>query len=438
MRPPHAPTRASRLQRTPRLGVCVLLIALCGGWGCGASAAARPAAPPPRAAGADTPSTLILLSFDGWRWDYHTKAPTPNLRRLMARGVRAERLIPVFPTKTFPNHYTIVTGLYPVHHGIVGNTMRDPSTGLRFSLGDRKMMGDTRWWAGEPLWVTATRQGRRSATLFWPGSEAEIAGMRPDYWLPYDGTLPNEARVDRILAWLDLPAAERPAFITGYFNDADDAGHVWGPESRAVRDAIARLDVLLGRLVRGLEARQLLDRVNIVVVSDHGMAGRRADRVIALADYLDLDTVEIVEIDPHLTLNVRGASVEDVYRRLARAHPHLRVYRRDQTPEHWRFRGHPRIPAIVGMSDEGWILAARRPAVAAAPGRTSGNHGYDPRVRAMHGLFVAAGPAFRRGATAPPFETVHVYTALAGALGVTPAPNDGDPRVAERLMSAPD
>jgi len=382
---------------------------------------------------AEPPSTLILLSFDGWRWDYHTKAPTPNLHALMARGVRAERLIPVYPTKTFPNHYSIVTGLYPEHHGVVGNTMREPGTTLRFMLSDRRMVGDSRWWGGEPIWVTAKRQGLRTATLFWPGSEAAIGGLRPDRWLPYDGALPNEVRVDRILAWLDLPASARPALITGYFSDTDDSGHRAGPDSVDVWRAIVRLDGMVGRLLAGIAARQLTERINLVIVSDHGMAARMSDRKIALADYIDLRHIDIVEIDPHLTLNVRRGTVDEIHRRLARAHPHLHVYLKAQSPPHWRYRQHPRIPAIVGVVDEGWTLVSRRAPWPAIAGRVTGNHGYDPQAISMHGLFVAAGPAFKQGQVVAPFENVHIYDALASALGVQPAPNDGDPAIARQL-----
>jgi predicted AlkP superfamily pyrophosphatase or phosphodiesterase len=404
-----------------------------------------PAAPPSAAATAASPRppTLILLSFDGWRWDYDRKAPTPHLHRLMARGVRAERLIPSFPSKTFPNHYTIVTGLYPGHHGIVANNMYDPDSGLWFSLANREAVGDTRWWGGEPIWVTAQRQGLRTATLFWPGSEAPIGNLRPDDWSPYDGTLTNAERVDRILAWLDRPDAERPRFITGYFEDTDDAGHQYGPESPELRDAVTKLDVALGRLIDGIDARGLTDRVNLVVTSDHGMSETSVDRVIVIDDYLDdylrAGSVEIIDLDPTIGLAPRGVGVDEVYRRLAGAHPHLRVYRKEDSPTRWRYRDHPRIPAIVGVADDGWRIR-RRPAIAsasadAAPARTVGGaHGYDPEVRNMHGLFVAAGPSFRRDVVVPPFENVHIYHALAAALNLRPAQNDGDPAIARRLL----
>jgi len=396
-------------------------------------------------AGNTQPPTLIVLSFDGWRWDYDRKAPTPNLHRLMARGVRAERLIPSFPSKTFPNHYTIVTGLYPGHHGIVANTMYDPTTGLRFSLANREAVGDAQWWGGEPLWVTLHRHGLRAATLFWPGSEAPIGGMRPHDWLLYDHTLTNTKRVDRVLNWLDRPTADRPALITAYFSDTDDAGHDHGPESVELREAVGRLDVALGQLIDGIAARGLTDRVNLVIASDHGMSETSVDRVIVIDDYLEdylrAGSVEIIDLDPTISLVPRGASVDEVYRRLAGAHPHLRVYRKEHSPAHWRYRDHPRIPAIVGVADDGWRVSRRlekqAASVATAVKRTVGGaHGYDPQVRSMHGLFVAAGPSFRRGVVVPPFENVHIYHALAAALNVPAAPNDGDPAIARRLLAA--
>lgn len=381
-------------------------------------------------------TTLVLISLDGFRWDYHAKAPAPHLRRLMARGVTAERLIPVYPTKTFPNHYSIVTGLYPARHGIVSNNIREPETNRRFTMADREAMGDPRWWRGEPLWVTAERQGRRTATLFWPGSEAPIDGVRPDEWTPYDESVPNHERVVRILRWLALPRGRRPAFITGYFSDVDDAGHEAGPESAAVREAIASVDGLVGAIADGIAAMGLADEVSLVVVSDHGMTTISSDRLIPLGEYLDLSTVDVVDLDVHLGLNPREGSADELHRRLAHAHPHLRVYRRHETPAAWRYREQARIPAIVGVADEGWMMVRSGSRLATGPRRVRGNHGFDPGLRSMHGLFVAAGPAFRRGVTVPPFENVHIYNALAAAIGVTPALNDGSPAIAQQLLTS--
>ena len=227
------------------------------------------AAPAAQRSRDDTP-ILILISLDGWRWDYIDRQPAPNLKALAARGVRAKAMIPSFPVLTFPNHYTIVTGLYPEHHGVVGNSMRDPAMPERFSM-SAETARDARWWGGEPLWVTAIRQGRRAATMFWPGSEAAIGGVRPTYWMPYDNTLGNRERVAQAIAWVALPAAERPSFVSLYFEEVDTAGHDFGPDSPQLAAAVSHLDDALGELVAGVQRLGLDDRTSLVVVSDHGM-----------------------------------------------------------------------------------------------------------------------------------------------------------------------
>ncbi|MBI4886752.1 MAG: alkaline phosphatase family protein [Acidobacteria bacterium] len=385
--------------------------------------------------------TVILLSIDGWRWDYDTRAPAPNLRSLMARGVRAENLIPSFPSKTFPNHYTIVTGLYPGHHGIVANAIKDPATGRLFAMSRTAEVRDPMWWGGEPIWVTAQRAGQSAAAMFWPGSEAPIHGMLPRYWKAYDEDYPPADRVDQVLAWLDLPAERRPTLVTLYFSDVDGAGHRGGPDSSDVRDAIVRVDGYVGRLLRGLERRGLQDAVNLVVVSDHGMANVSRDRVVVLDDYVSLDDDEVVDINPTLGVVPSAGREEPVFRALANAHPRLTVYRRAETPLQWRYRDHPRIPPIVGVMDEGWQIVRRGTAAAVAAGRLrppGGQHGYDPALMSMRGIFVAAGPAFRTGATVPAFENVQIYNVLAQVLHVTPAANDGGTDVARMLLKQRD
>jgi predicted AlkP superfamily pyrophosphatase or phosphodiesterase len=383
------------------------------------------------------PPTIILISFDGWRWDYHTRIPVPNLRRLMARGVRAEGLIPSFPSKTFPNHYSIVTGLYPGHHGIVANSIWDAATQRMFTLGSRKEVQDPMWWGGEPIWVTAERAGLATATLFWPGSEAPLQGVRPRYWEPYNESLPGAARVERVLRWLDLPPAERPRFITLYFEDTDTAGHADGPDSEAVRAAAIRSDGYLGQLSEGLRRRGLLNRVNIIVVSDHGMSATSPSRVVVLDDYISLNDVTVSDINPTLGLFPKAGREEAVYRALSRAHPRLKVYRRSETPPHWHYRDHPRIPPIVGVVDDGWQVMRRtslNDILQTNVRGAGGQHGYDPRNKSMQALFVAAGPAFKEGTTVSAFENVHIYNVLASVLGVTPVRNDGEPAVGRRLM----
>lgn len=381
----------------------------------------------------DRHATLILISFDGWRWDYVDRFAAPHVRSLIGRGVRAEALIPGFPSKTFPNHYTLVTGLYPGHHGVVANNIHDPQTGRRFSMSNRREVQDAMWWGGEPIWVRLQNAGQTTAPMFWPGSEAPILGQYPTYRMQYNESLSGGARVERVLSWLDLPSEKRPTFLTLYFEDVDSAAHDSGPESRDVHDAVRRVDGHLGSLLRGLERRGLDDDVNIVVTSDHGLAAASEDRVVVLDDYIDLGDVDIVDLNPTLGLLPKAGREDAVYTALAKAHPRLRVYRKRDTPQHWHFRDHPRIPPIVGVVDEGWQVA-RRATMAERVGRRlfgpRGVHGYDPReAMSMRGVFVAAGPAFKRGVSVPPFENVSVYNVLTAVLGVSSAPNDGDPAV---------
>ena len=404
-------------------GALALVAALAGG--CRTAPPAGPAAPPA------TP-TVIVLSMDGWRWDYDTKATLPAIRRLIAGGVRAKGLVPGFPTKTFPNHYSIVTGLYPGHHGVIGNAMVDAGIAGRFTVSNPAQVGNAAWWGGEPLWVTAIRQGRLASALFWPGSEAAIGGIRPTDWAPFDVTTSAEARVDRLLTWLDRPPDRRPALLLAYISDADEAGHDFGPDSPELIAALRRVDRAIARLLTGLETRGLAGRVNVVLVSDHGMATTSRDRVIALSDYLDPAAVDVIDINPHLAVAPKTMDADDIYRRLVHAHPHLRVYRKADTPPAWRFRDQPRVPPIVGVADEGWSLV-RQPIPSDAHFGL-GQHGYDPSVAAMHGWFVANGPAFRRGIVVPEFPNVDVYDVLARVLGIRPAPNDGNPATAAQLL----
>ena len=381
--------------------------------------------------GGDSP-IVILVSIDGWRWDYLARYSAPTLSALAARGVVAEGLVPVFPSKTFPNHYTIVTGLYPDRHGIVSNNMVDPALPGRFSLAEssREVQRDTRWWGGEPIWVTVERHGFNAVTMFWPGSDAEIAGDRPSRWRMYDGYVSNADRVDQILTWLREPDPARPAFATIYFSDVDSAGHDGGPDSTEVREAIARVELAMARLMDGIAKLGLSARTNVVVVSDHGMAANSVDRVIALDDYVDLSTVDVIDWSPVLAVTPRVGSPETLYRALKDRHPALQVFRKDELPAHYRLAGHPRLPAVIGIADDGWTITSRD-RMSRVRG---GQHGYDPKYRSMHGLFIAAGPAFKSGVTVPAFESIHVYELLCRVLGIRPAANDGDPKVTAGIM----
>lgn len=369
---------------------------------------------------------VILVSIDGWRWDYIDRADVPNLKALAARGVRSQGLVPSFPSVTFPNHYTIVTGLVPDHHGIVSNVIFDRRIGPEKFTMSAATAKDSRWWGGEPIWMTAIAQGQKSAAMFWPGSEA----VKPTYWRPFDDNVSNADRVTQVLDWMKLPEADRPTFSTLYFSEVDHAGHAGGPDSPELLAAAAHVDQAMGLLLRGIDALGLADRTTYVVVSDHGMAPTSDTRRIFLDDYISPDAIDVVDLSPNLAVNPRGNTPPDeLYRTLVNKHPALAVYTREQLPKGLQYGTNARIPAVVGMAEVGWTITTHAAADSRAKaGRTFGGgaHGYDPRYREMHGLFIAAGARIRRGVVAPEFQNTQIYNFMCELLHLTPAANDGD------------
>jgi predicted AlkP superfamily pyrophosphatase or phosphodiesterase len=374
--------------------------------------------------GGESSSTVLLISLDGFRWDYFEKTDTPNLDRLAQTGVKARGLIPVFPTKTYPNHYSIITGLYPENSGVVGNIMFDPIMGDTFSVYERESVSDGRWYGGEPLWVTAEKQGVTAATLFWAGSEAEINGLRPSYWYPYDHDLPHADRIQQALAWFDLPQEHRPRLICMYFPDIDDGGHI-GTNSPELMEAIQRVDSSLGVFFEGLIQRGMMEEVNFVVLSDHGMAEIDSTQVIFLDDYIDIDKAGVINWTPVLGLRPPEIELDNIYSALKGAHPRMQVYQREEMPSHLFYSKHHRIPLIIGIADEGWSISTRAN-YAQNPGLFNGGaHGYDWSYPSMRGIFIARGPAFNHGQTIDHFQNIHIYPLLAKILDIKPAPHDG-------------
>ena len=368
--------------------------------------------------------SVVLISLDGFRWDYLDRPGAVHLRALAAAGVRAERMVPAFPSKTFPNHYSIVTGLYPEHHGIVANSMQDSVLG-HFAIGDNPATQDGRWWFGEPIWVTAEKQGVRSASYFWPGSEAPIEGVRPTWYKKYDGKVPRADRVRDVLDWLALPADSAPRMITAYFSDADDAGHSYGPLSAQVDSAIVRVDSAVGAIVDGIAKMGLTGKVNVIVVADHGMTEISGARSIFLDDYLSLDSLEVIDWTPVAAIAPKQGRDNYVYAKLHGANSHLAVYRKADVPARFHFNEGSRITAIVAIADEGWTITTHQRASRAPRGGSGGTHGYDNQLPSMGALFVAEGPAFKRGLRVPPFQNIHVYALLAQLLHLQPAHTDG-------------
>ncbi|MBI3504459.1 MAG: alkaline phosphatase family protein [Proteobacteria bacterium] len=399
------------------------LLALAAAIAASACPSSLPSTPAPHRAPHRAP-VVVLVSLDAFRWDYLQRPAAVNLRALAARGVHAERLVPSFPSKTFPNHYTLVTGLYPEHHGIVANVMADSALG-RFATGADPAVRDGRWFGGEPIWVTAEKQHVRTAPDFWPGSEAKIDGVRPTWYTPFDATTSRADRVRRALARLAMPADRAPRLVTLYLNDVDDASHAVGPFGARTDSAIAQVDSAVGALVDGIDRLHLTDVVDLVVVSDHGMAPVAPERTIFLDDYVAMDSLEVIDWTPVAAIAPRPGREAYVYARLSTANPHLAIYRKRDVPARLHFDSNPRITPIVGIAEEGWSISTHERASHAGSAGAGGAHGYDNQLASMGALFVAAGPAFRRGVTVPPFQNIHVYPVLAKLLGVTPARTDG-------------
>ncbi len=380
--------------------------------------------PPPE------PAPVILISVDGLRADYLRRGITPAISALAARGVTTAAMRPSFPSLTFPNHYTLVTGLRPDRHGIVNNNMDDPDLG-RFALSRREAVEDGRWWAdAEPIWVTAERAGLATATMFWPGSEAAIRGVRPGRWLPFDGKMPNRDRVAQLLAWLD--GTPRPRFLTLYFDTVDHDGHDFGPDSAEVNRAVAEVDARIGDLLAGLAARGI--DANIILVADHGMAQVSSRQRILLDGLIDPGAVRFVAGGAMAAMNPLPGREAEVRAALLRPHPHMACHDKAYVPPALQYGRHRRVPALVCIAEPGWMiwLSAPTPEQAAKP--LAGMHGYDPAHPSMAASFVAAGPAFRAGLVLPPFDNVHVHPLLLRLLGLPPMATDGDAAVLQPAL----
>ena len=372
----------------------------------------------------EVPPTVILVSLDGFRWDYMEANETPTLDRLAVEGVRAAALVPSFPSKTFPNHYSIATGLYPEHHGIVENSFYDPERDDWFSLVDHEDNTDPTWFLGEPIWITAEKQGQPTATMFWVGSEVPFDGILPTTMVPYNGSVPFDSRVDTVLSWLDEPADARPRLITLYMSEPDGAGHAHGPESAEVSAAVGSVDGSVGRLVEGLETRGLLDAVDLIVLSDHGMADLSDDRVIFLDDSIDSWALSISNWGSVTQIWAEEEEIAGLLEQLSGV-AHLACARKEELPAHLHFSESPRIAPLVCVADPGWTTTSRSWYESYGLGYAA-THGWDPEAPDMQGLFVARGPHLVEGEVVQPFENVEIYGLMCEILGLEPASNDGD------------
>ena len=376
------------------------------------------------------PSTpLILISIDGFRWDYFDKVETPNFDRLIANGSKADGLKTSYPSKTFPNHISIVTGNYPSNHGIISNYFYDADFDEYFYIGAGSTAAqDGKWIDAEPIWVTIEKQAKRAMIMFWPMSDAEIMGIRPSKYYVYNEDPTNLDRMDQILSWLLHTGNARPSFLASYFSVVDSKGHSYGPDGDETIEAIRVVDKAIGHLINGLEAQNILNEVNIMIVSDHGMTETPDTKVVNIADYINLDDVVTVGGGPFMEIRPNEGKLESVYQALQNI-DNTQVFKKEDIPDKFNYKNNNRIEPILLLADEHWSIMT--------PGRTpiAGSHGYDPDYQSMNGIFIAHGPAFKSGFSGPEIHNIHLYEMMCKILGVVPANNDGSLEISKVFLN---
>lgn len=410
--------------RTSALLLCATLALA----GC-ATAPATSNAPVPQASmPQEAHAPVLLISIDGFRNDYLDRGLTPTLAAMAAGGARAEYIRPSYPSITFPNHYTLITGLRPDHHGVIANFMTDPDIpGVRFSMFDPATVGDERWWdGGKPLWTSVREQGGRAAAMFWVGSEAPVHGARPEFWRPFDIKVTSQQRVQQVLQWLALPATERPHFITLYFDKVDTIGHRYGPDSAELNAALGEVDSAIGELLAGIRTQGLQQKINIVVTSDHGMTATQPDRQIYLDELVDVSKLDFGWTGAYASFNALPGGEAAARQLLAGTYPHINCITREQIPARFEYGHHRRVPAYICTAELGWQVTTRQ-AEKRKGHELLGEHGYDNTLPDMYSPFIGHGPAFAQGLTIAPIDNVDIYPLLARLLNITPARNDGNP-----------
>lgn len=438
------PSIGSRTARTWCLVAATLLVAACGAPQASETSSPTSAASPAAVPAGSSPTGgvndlrhipaeyLVLVSFDGFRADYLDLYETPAFDRVIDAGASAEGLIPPYPSLTFPSHYSLVTGLWPGSHGIVGNRFHDPVRDEEYNYRDSDDVTDGSWYGGEPIWAGAENQGMVAASYFWVGSEAEIAGARPTYWYPYDGSVDGTTRVDQVIDWLAMPEERRPHVVTLYFSDVDGAGHGNGPLSMEVEEAVTRVDGYLDRLIRGISTLPHGERVNIVLVSDHGMAAAPASDAVPV-DLSTFPGARLVSGGGAGSIHVEGseADVRAVHASVRAQLPaDVGVHLRTEAPADLHLSGTARAGDVLVVPPIGVTVVP----AGVEPGGPRWTHGWYPDDEIMHGIFIAAGPRIREGARLRAFSAVDLYPFLMELVGLEPREVDGDPATLADLI----
>lgn len=365
---------------------------------------------------------VLLVSMDGFRWDYIRRAQTPNFHRMAREGVRVPFINNTFITKTFPCHYSIVTGLYEESHGIIANRMYDPVFNETFTMGTTA----GKWWdEGHPLWNLVQRHGLKSAVYFWPGSESEIRGLRPNIWRPYNESVPFKVRVDTVISWLNNSSYVIDLALL-YFNEPDTTGHMYGPDSQEVLQKVADMDEILGYIFDKLNETGLLDTVNLIVTSDHGMVAiDPRNKAIDLSEHIDISAIAIMPDDGPVThIQAVSGREDELYNNLSTI-SHMQVFKKEDIPDKWHYKNNRRILPILGVADEGWMIYKNQSRLSPYALGQKGTHGYDNHLSSMKPIFFARGPKTKRNVTVTPFNSVDIYALVAELLGIPPGPHNG-------------
>jgi predicted AlkP superfamily pyrophosphatase or phosphodiesterase len=363
---------------------------------------------------------VILISMDGFRWDYIYRGITPNLNKLADEGVHALSLRPSFPSKTFPNHYSIITGMYPENHGIIFNSFTNTFTGETYRIGDTISTRQSKWYKGEAFWETANRHNIKTASFFWVGSEQDVDYKRPTYFYHYNQNISFEERVNGVIKWLQLPENERPQFITLYFEEPDSKGHSFGPNSPETNKAIALVDSMLGLLIDKLKNIGMENKVNIIVVSDHGMTEISDKRIINIEEILKDYKCKFYGMGTSIMIDAEPDKLNEIYQTLKKNEKNYRVYMKDEIPEYFHFSKNPFILPIIVIAETGWTLVTNEYFKRTRSYSIRGEHGFDNHHLDMHGIFIAKGPAFRSGYKTGTLWNVDVYPLLCKIFNITP------------------
>lgn len=362
----------------------------------------------------------VIISLDGLRWDYLDAYDVPFMNQLAREGVKAV-MQPSFPSKTFPNHYTLATGLTPDHHGIITNTFWDREKGVEFSLGNKVTRADGKYYGGDPVWLTAKHQGVKTATVFWVGSDVAIQGEHPTYWLDYQTEqMDYPGRIDEVIRLLKLPEKDRPHLVMAYFEEPDRSGHSYGPMHRMTRRAMEDMDLLLSNLWARIQLLPFADKVNLIITGDHGMTSVDPKRFVDIDDLLPKHWYERFCNDyPTLIYASEPQYIDSICDALQGV-DHIRAWKKADVPAYLGYGTNPNVGDVVVLPDVGWLFADK------PSKKQGGSHGFDHMAADMQVGFRAIGPDFKVGyEKADRFRNVCIYPLLCYLLGVTPSPNDG-------------